>query len=164
MAGKKKNPKNRRKRVPQASLEKRYNSRIRQEYIDMDYIKKLDNTKKNCKLPDGTMVTELEYMDLFMREWNNASVPKQAEPEKGKLHRTAKEIKSCTDRNNQRNADIYGIAKARNLVYKMDYETLKEYIEDKETVNYNYVEEAMIDILDKAKHSSGTTEDGDDET
>jgi len=110
MAGKKKNPNNKRKNVKHASLKKRYNSRIRQEYLDMDYIDQLDDTKKNCELPDGTMVTEMEYMSLFMKEWNNASIAEDSVKDKtdeaakeNKFHRTSKEAKTCTDRNNERN-------------------------------------------------------------
>ena len=157
---KKKKP--RRSSVKNASLKKQYNSRIRQEYIDMDYIDKLDDKTKNCKLPDGTMVTELEYIAIFMKEWNNGGVGKQSEAKKNKLHRTPKQVKDCTDRNNQRNRDEYAIAKARNLVYKFDYETLKNFIEKEQEVGYNYVEDALIDVLDDAKQTQDTSSDTDD--
>ena len=115
----------------------------------MDYIDKLDDTKKNCKLPDGTMVTELEYMAIFMKEWNSGGVGKQKEAKKNKLHRTAKEVKDCTDRTNRRNRDQYGMAKAQNMVFKNDYEFLKEFIEKEKVVSSNYVEDALIDVLDE---------------
>ena len=148
---------NRRQKIKNASLNKKYNSRIRQEYIDMDYIHKLDDTIKNCKLEDGTMVTQLEYMALFMKEWNSGGVGKQAEANQNKFHRTAKEVKACTDRTNQRNRDEYGIAKARNLLHKLDYDSLKEIIEKERTVNQNYVEDAMIEYLDNSKKANDST-------
>lgn len=129
----------RRKSVKNPALNKKYNSRIRQEYIDQDYLHKLSEE-------------ELKYLNDFMSEWNNAAVGKQSEAEKNKFHKTAKEVKDCTDRNNKRNSDEYGVAKARNLVHKLDYETLKEFIENSENkLNYNYVEDAMIDLLDDVK-------------
>lgn len=134
-----------------------YNSKIRQEYTDLDYIDKLDNTKKNVRLPDGTMVTEFEYMNIFMKEWNNADVSKQSEAKKNKLHRTAKEVKDCTDRNNARNRDVYGQARASNTLHKTEHHTLTKYMEKNRNVNeVNYVEDAMIDVLDKAKKSTDT--------
>lgn len=149
---------NKRQSVPYASLKKEYNSRIRQEYSDLDYIDKLDNTKKNCELPDGTMVTELEFMDFFMKEWNNAEVGKQSEAKDNKLHRTVQEVKDCTDRNNARNRDIYGIAKARNLVHKVDSESLKEITENQRTITSNYTEDALIAYLDKCKKLGKSTD------
>lgn len=155
MAGKKKNPNNKRKNVKHASLTKRFNSRIRQEYIDMDYIDDLDDTVKKNKLPNGKMVTDKEWMSIFMSEWNNASVTGIKDKtgktaKKNNLHRTPKEAKECTDRNNSRNRDIYSIAKAQNMVHKQDYETLQDWIEEKKEVNQNYTEDAIIDFLDEA--------------
>lgn len=158
---KKKKAKNRRQNVPHASLKKEYNSKIRQEYIDLDYVDKLDNTKKNCKLPTGEMVTELEYMSLFMKEWNSGGVSKQSEAEKNKFHRTAEEVKTSTDRTNERNRDQYGLAKARNLMIKMDHGALNEIIEKERVINTNYVEDALIDYLDESKELNESTDDSD---
>jgi len=158
---KKMKKKSRRSGVKNASLKKAYNSRIRQEYIDMDYIDKLDDTKKNCKLPDGTMVTELEYIAIFMKEWNSGGVGKQKEAKKNKFHRTAKEVKACTDRTNMRNRDQYGMAKAQNMVFKNDYEFLKEFIEKEKVVSSNYVEDALIDVLDQSEKPCDSTSNGD---
>lgn len=141
----------RRHSVKNPSLKKNYNSKIRQEYLDLDYVHKLDDKKKSCRLPDGTMVTELEYMAIFMKEWNSAGVGKQSEAENNKFHRTAKEVKECTDRNNHRNADEYGRAKAQGLVHKQDYETLKEFIEKTQPINPNSTEDSLIEFLDSAK-------------
>lgn len=157
-----KEKKDRRSKVKTASLEKRFNTRIRQEYTDLDYVDELDDTKANCKLPDGTMVTELEYMAIFMKEWNSGNVPKQKEAKKGKLHRTVKDIKNCTDRTNQRNRCEYGQAKARNLVHKMDELKLNELVEKKSVVTSNYVEDAMIDVLDGTKELGKSTDNSDE--
>ena len=108
------------------------------------------------------MVTELEYMEIFMKEWNNGEVGKQSTAKRNKLHRTAKKVKDCTDRTNQRNRDIYSIAKARNLVFQMDYESLKEFIEKEKVINTNYIEDNMIDILDEMKKTSYPSSDSKD--
>ena len=149
--------KTRRSKIKNASLQKRYNSRIRQEYLDLDYLDQLNDKDKNCKLPDGTLVTELEYMSLFMKEWNNAGVAKQSEAQINKFHRTAKEAKDCTDRNNARNRDEYGIAKARNMVYKMENNELRELIEDRKKPAVNYVEDALFECLDNTKNPTKPT-------
>lgn len=141
-----KKQKPRRSRVPNASLKKGYNSKIRQEFIDQDYLHKLSEK-------------ELKFLDDFMSEWNNASVGKQSEAENNRFHKTAKEVKECTDRNNNRNNDVYGIAKARNLVSKQDYSALKDFIENKEPVNNNFVEDALIDFLDNAEDLKKSTDD-----
>lgn len=143
--------KQRRDKVKYPSLDVRFNTRIRQEYTDLDYVNKLDDTKKVHKLPNGQMVTEKEWMSIFMSEWNNASVPKQAEASKGKLHRSKKRIKECTDRNNDRNNDVYGIAKARNLAHHIEPYALNKKIEETTYSSTNNVEDAFIDMIDKDK-------------
>jgi len=148
---------NRRIQTKTPSLQKRFNTRIRQEYIDQDYIHKLDDTKKNCKLPDGSLVTELEYMAIFMKEWNSGGVGKQKEAKKNRIHRTAKEVKNCTDRTNSRNRDQYGVAKARNLVHTVDNEALAEFVDKGVDVASNSLEDALIDYLDYTKKVNEST-------
>ena len=146
--------KTKRSKVKHAALIPRYNSRIRQEYMDMDYIHKLDDTKEVCELPDGRKVTEKEFMSLFMKEWNNAGVAKQSEAETNVFHRTVKEVKECTDRNNFRNRDVYGRAKAQNRMNKLTYEVLTELEINKDGVeNHNYVEDEMVDRLDSQEEA-----------
>lgn len=152
---------NRRSSVKNASLMKSYNTRIRQEYIDLDYLDKLDDTKKNCKLPDGTKVTELEYMAIFMKEWNSGGVSKQSDAKKNKLHRTAKDVKNCTDRTNARNRDQYSRAKAQNLVHKIEDDKLKDFIERNEVISTNHVENALVDYLDSFKKTDDSNGDTD---
>jgi hypothetical protein len=138
-----------------------HNTKIRKEYTDLDYIHKLDNTKKNCKLPTGQMVTEFEYMKIFMKEWNNADVGAQSNAKQNKFHRTAKRVKECTDRNNQRNADQYGRAKAHGMVNNIPNENLKDLIERNIDTSVNHVEDALIDFLDESKKLDDTTGNGD---
>jgi len=132
--------KTRRQNVKNPSLKARYNSKIRQEYIDMDYIDKLSDDEK-------------AWMNDFMSEWNNASVGKQAEAEQNRFHKTAKEVKECTDRNNARNVDIYGVAKAKGMISKLDFEATQEIIEKKQQIGSNFTEDSMIDMLDNHRES-----------
>lgn len=152
-----------RSKDPHSSLNKRFNTRIRQEYIDMDYLHKLDDTKKIVKLPNGEMVTEKEYLSLFMNEWNNASVAKQSKSKKNKFHRTAKQAKTCTDRNNDRNRDQYGRAKAQNLMAEMDEETFRNIMEKEVKFTSNITEDALIDVLDEMEKLRNTSENTDND-
>jgi hypothetical protein len=140
-----------RSKTKNASLKKHLNSRVRQEYIDQDYIHKLDDKKRTHKLPDGTLVTELEWMSTFMKEWNSGGVGRQKDASDNKIHRTAKEVKTCTDRTNSRNRDQYGRAKAHKQIIKMDSEVLKDFIDRENAVNYNYIEDVIIEALDYGK-------------
>lgn len=154
--------KNRYNSTRNVSLKKEYNTKIRQEYIDLDYLNKLDDTKKTCKLPDGSMVTELEYMGVFMKEWNSGGVGKQKEAKNNKIHRTAKEVKNCTDRTNERNRDQYGIARAQHLIHTYDNETLAEFIDQGNKYSTNDIEDAIIDLLDQMKKASNSGSNTDD--
>lgn len=133
------------------SLKPQFNTRIRQEYTDQEYADDLDDTKKVHKLPSGQMVTAKEWLSIFMNEWNNASVPKQEDAHKGKLHRSKKRIKECTDRNNARNSDVYGIAKARNLAHHIEPYALNKKIDETVYSATNNVEDAIIDMMDKER-------------
>ena len=148
-----------RSKVKNASLKKRYNSRVRQENIDMDYLDQLNDIDKNVKLPNGKMVTELEYMAIFMSEYNNASVPKQSEPRKGKIHRTKALIKDCTDRNNWRNNDLISAVRAENKMVKGDYSSLIDLLDEEHTPSQNEQEDILIDLIDNLHNSGGDTED-----
>lgn len=154
MAEDEKKQKSRRSKVKHAALKKRYNSRIRQEYIDMDYLDQLSEE-------------ELQWMNDFMKEWNNAGVSgikdktnKTAE-ESNRFHKTAKEAKECTDRNNSRNRDMYSIAKAQNMIHKEDYEIIAGWLEEKEPVSNNYTEDAMVELLDESEKLGQSTDDTD---
>lgn len=158
----KKKPRRSRSKYP--ALEKRMNTRIRQEYIDMDYIDDLDDTVKDQQLPDGTWVTTREWYNYFMREHNNAAIAKDSikdktgeAAKKNKFHRTPEEAKECTDRNNARNNDMYGQAKAQNLMNDMEAGLI-----DRQQRSYT-TEDDLIAILDYAKEPGEASDDTDDQ-
>lgn len=111
---------------------------------------------------------ELAWMNDFMSEYNNAAVKgvkdktNETAKKNNKFHKTAAEAKTCTDRNNARNRDMYSIAKAQNMVHKESYDVLASWIEEMEPVNTNYMEDVIIEALDDAKELSDTAEDTDD--
>jgi len=158
----KKEKNTRRSKIKHASLEPRFNSRIRQEYIDIDYADQLDDTEANIELPNGEMVTEKEYMSRFMAEWNNASVGKQSKAEENSFHRTSEEVKDCTDRNNKRNNDLYGQMKAQGKMIKQDYYQVVALLDDMESLNHNETEDILIDILDKSEKFGESDDNTDD--
>lgn len=142
----------RRASVKHAALKKNYNSKIRQEYIDIDYVDKLDDTKANCKLPNGKMVTEREYMSIFMKEWNNGGVGAQKDAKKNAIQRTKAQVKDSTDRTNKRNVDLWGQAKAMNRGYTFSPEYMEDIIDSsRDNLGSNNIEDAMVDYLDNAK-------------
>lgn len=150
-----------RDKIKHASLNPKYNSKIRQEYIDMDYIDKLDDTIKNCKLPNGKKVTEKEYMSIFMSEWNNAGVGKQENARSNAFERSKKRVKESTDRNNQRNNDTWGKMRAQGMGYLHTDKQLETQLNlNRELNGLNTVEDAMIDALDNAKELADTADDG----
>jgi hypothetical protein len=132
---KKKTP---RRKVKYPALKKQYNSRIRQEYIDYDYIDQLG--KK-----------ELDFLNRFTEEETNANFKHG-----GKLiNKTDKEKRACYNRNNSRNRDIYSIAKARGQVIdKEDWFVDFCVMNEDEYIS----EDDLIDIIDKKRQDE---EDGD---
>ena len=106
------------------------------------------------------MVTELEYLSRFMEEWNNASVGSQSKAENNAFHRTAEEVKDCTDRNNQRNNDMHGIlrnkADRKNNKKLLSYESIVNATDPTKTlenelskdINPASIEDAYVDFLE----------------
>ena len=115
------------------------NSRVRQEYIDYDYLDKLSEEEK-------------QWLNDFTEEYVNASVGKQSEAHNNKFHNTPELVKDCTDRNNARNRDLYG--RTRNRVGRtklLNYEDTINIVEDQlhRDTDPNNIEDAIIDYLDK---------------
>jgi hypothetical protein len=85
--------------VKNPGLSPHYNSKIRQEYIDYDYIHLLTDEQKSM-------------LNQFTEEYYGASL--DYENLENNFHNTQDLKKDCTDRNNARNRCIYGIYKATN--------------------------------------------------
>lgn len=104
-------------------LKKSKFSRIKQEYFDQDYIDKLSDKDKAwlSKFND-------EYLGANLKDGGN------------KFHKTKRLKKDCFDRNNARNRDIYGDAKAGGRL-----ELAGERVLGDGEVNY---ENELIDYID----------------
>ena len=96
-ATKKKQP-SRRSKIKHPALDPLYNTKLRRETIDADYLNQLS--------PE-----ELDWYNKFMEEWNGASF-KNDETD---LHQSQEDKRDIYGRNNARNRCMYSIAKANNL-------------------------------------------------
>jgi hypothetical protein len=97
------------KKVRYKSLNKAYNTKVRREILDADYLSKL--SKKDYR-----------WYAQFTDEYAGGSVKKNADGsiQKGHIHNTPELAKKCYDDNNRRNVDLYGVTKANNLMHSID--------------------------------------------
>lgn len=126
-----------RNKVTNPNLIKKYNSRVRQEYIDMDYLEQLNEA-------------ELEWMNKFMGEYNNASFNNDGTD----IDQSAEGKKSAYDRNNARNRCLYGQIKAKVANTKLlNYENVINVVEEEMSrdINPSNMENAYIDFLDNQR-------------
>jgi hypothetical protein len=145
----KKNTKRSKQKYP--SLTKKYNSRVRQEYLDYDYIDQLSDEEK-------------KWLEDFNSEYYMANVGRQAD--EGKNNRFTKgrdAVKASQSANNARNADLYG--KVRNKVGAtklLNYDYSLNVVEEEYSreVNPENLENALIDYLDYTNNLSNTSDDG----
>jgi hypothetical protein len=115
-----------RKKVPYPGLEPEYNLKIRQEELYIDYKNKLSEDEKR-------------WLNKFNEEYVSASL--DTKKLKNNLHRTKKLKKDCQDRNNNRNADVYGNEKKNNNLRYV--EDLKE--NEHPSISY---EDMLIDAIE----------------
>lgn len=142
--------KTKRSQVKYPSLEKHYNSRVRQEYLDYDYVNELSEEEK-------------QFLEDFNKEYYNASVGKQVDEGKNNRFTKGKDaVKAAQDANNARNACLYGRAKAHGTMSKYDVKAVQEFIEDKRVPSTNNIEDALIDYLDYSQELSDSSSNGDE--
>lgn len=130
-----KSPKTTRKKKPtrysqtkNVGLKKEFFSRIKQEYHDIDYCDKLSDKEK-------------DWLSRFMQEDLGANFSHKG----GKIYRSKRDRKACYDRNNARQRDIYGIAKATGKVIDIEYEPNTEEVDDTyESRLYDSLEQSEI--------------------
>ena len=136
-----KTKKTRRSEVKYPALDSDFMPKVRQEYFDLDYIDQLDDTEKNVALPDGTMVTEKEWMNKFMNEELNASFKNDGTD----LAQTKEEKRRAYSKNNARNRCLYGVTKINGLLQNEDVPIFND---NNDISNYELTEDAMIADLD----------------
>ncbi len=107
--------KSKRSRVKNANLVPSYNARVRQEYIDFDYIDKLNEEEK-------------AWLNKFMGEYNNGGYNANS-PEKN-IH-PPEYKKELYDKNNHQNNDLYGNIKAKVANTKLlNYDDVLNVVEE----------------------------------
>lgn len=135
--------KTKRSRIDLAALKSRYNSKVRQEVNDYDYLNQLSRA-------------ELEWLNTFTAEYTNAEVGSQKKATNNqsgnKFHKKKSEIKACQKRNNDRNNDAYGISKAKLSLSMVPQEYINNFFGESKDVSVNETEDALIAYMDeKAK-------------
>lgn len=133
----KKPKKVRRERVKNAALKKPYTTRVRQEYLDYDYLDKLNEE-------------ELTWLNKFTEEYLNDSFKRDGTD----IQTYEKYGKDANDRNNARNRDLYGALKNKDNKFQnkklLNYDNIVSDIENElsREVNPLSIENAYIDYLD----------------
>lgn len=108
-------------------------SRIRQEYLDQDYIDRLSPQDK-------------DWLNRFNEEWLGANFKHPGDT----IHKTDAARKEIYNRNNARNRDLLGQLKAQNKL--MNSEVVKEMLEKEEltqNVTPDDIENVLIEFIDK---------------
>lgn len=138
MSKKPKNPKKvRRDRIKNAALKKPYTPRVRQEYLDYDYLDQLNEE-------------ELAWLNKFTEEYLNASFNR----DDSDLQPYETYGKDSNDRNNSRNRDLYGALKNKDNKFKnnklVNYDNMTGDIENElsRDLNPKAIEDAYIEFLD----------------
>lgn len=129
--------KRRRDRAKYPALEKRFMPRVRQEYLDFDYLDKLN-------------LEEKAWMNKFVDEYLNASFKKDGTD----IQDYETYGKDSNDRNNSRNRDLYGHLK--NKANKFNNQRLINYdkvvgdieINLNQQLNPNYIEDTYLDYME----------------
>lgn len=141
MAGKRKK-KTKRSKEKYPYLEKRLNSRVRQEYLDFDYINQLSDEEK-------------EFLNKFAGEYYGGSFKKDGTD----ITATDKEgYRESYGRNNARNRCLYG--QIRNKVSRtklLNYEKVRNMVEEEcvRETSSDSVEDAFIEYLDSKNVNNG---------
>lgn len=149
MSKKKKTQKNKKQRSKRSqakypALNPKYTTKVRKEFHDIDYIDQLSDEPK--LQPDGSYMSEKEWMNKFMEEHLNASFKNNEKD----LIKDSEKKKKVYNENNSRNRDLYNISKVNGLLQDR-IEDSEAIIDSKSVENAHSYEEAMIKLLDVKK-------------
>lgn len=127
----------RRDKIKHPMLEKRFNSRVKQEQLDADYLHKLSEE-------------ELDWYNKFLNEFVNASFSDDGTD----LHTEPEHRKERYDANNARHRCLYG--RIRNKVGHtklINYDLIKNVVEEElgKDATADAVEDAVISLIDYIK-------------
>lgn len=129
--------KTRRSNIKHPMLEKRFNSRVKQEVLDMDYIHKLNNEEKT-------------WLDGFLDEYVNAKFDQDGSD----FHSTPEARKECYDANNARNRCLYGRIRNKVGATKLiNYDLVRNVVEEElsKEIDPSNIEDAIISFIDYMK-------------
>lgn len=123
-----------RNKVSHPALNKKYNPKVRQEYIDYDYLDKLSGEEKN-------------WLNKFSEEYINAKFNN----DETDLDQTPEGRKAAYDRNNARNRCLYSQLKVRRMNDKLlNIDDVINIVEDQQgqDLSPNYMEDTYIEFMD----------------
>jgi len=131
-------------------LEPRLNSRVRQEFLDYDYIGDLSEEEK-------------DFLNKFSGEFYGGTFSKDGSDI------TANDVegyRASYNRNNARNRDLFGLIRNRVGATKLlNYDNVINIVEDQlaRGISHDNIEDAIIDYLDNKSpdDSSDTSDSGD---
>jgi hypothetical protein len=166
----KKKRKTKRSKEKFPSLKRNLNSKVRQEYVDYDYVDGFNDYKTGEQVMRPLTDEEKQFLEDFNNEYYNASVGKQAD--EGKDNRFVKgydkdginEVKKVQDANNARQRDLYGRIKNKvGITNLLNYEESTDLIDNyfKKRISASEYEDALIDYLDYAEDLENSTNDTD---
>lgn len=122
---------------------KNKNTKVRQEFIDADYLHKLNKE-------------ELEFYNKFCKEYYNTNFSKD---ENGEWSSTDN-LMDISDKNvrkelyrdnNTRNSDIFGSRRAIGQLMYLDNTTLESVIESQQYTEANHFEESLAELSEPEK-------------
>lgn len=118
------------------------NTRVRQEFLDADYLHKLDKS-------------ELEFYNKFCKEYynNNADRSESGDwSEDNFFDRKDESVNKELNRdNNTRNNDIFGSRRAMGQLMYLDNSTMESVIESQQYTELNTFDESMADLSEPVK-------------
>ena len=104
------------------NIDKKYTLRLRQEYMDVDYVNGVKNAKGELVIRPMTD-EEKDWLDAFYKEDLHASISK----ENPKFYK-GEDRREAFARNNQRNRCLYNQEKAQGKLIDLDADILDNYM------------------------------------
>lgn len=130
------------KRRPEnASLIPRYISKIKQEYLDYDYLSQLNDKEK-------------KWLADFTAEWLNAEVPSQKNAKQSKFAKSKKQVKKITDMNNQRQRCATSQMRAQGRLMYLSNENMSDIFDSKKNNKFNETENNLVKLIDIEKNKT----------
>lgn len=139
MKDKKSKKKTKRSRAKYPNLEKKMNTKIRQLYLDQDYLHKLSPK-------------ELEFMNKFMKEELNANFTHTQKD----FNKSKKSKRKLYNDNNSRNRCIFNQLKSNNALNYLGDMNISTVIKEDNIDNAEYLEDAIIEYIDSKKEEESS--------